>query len=328
MRIDRRLLNWGLFFVLLGAVPLAVRQGFVAEASLDRWWTLWPLFLIGAGLGLLLRRTPLAFVGGLLSAATIGVMGGALLATGFQGFDAPFVCGDERGAVAFAEQRGTFDGARVSVTVAMNCGDVVVDSAAGTGWQLTGADDDGRGPAIDASGNSLVIRSRDQDGPLSALGKRDRWDITLPTDPVLDVDLSVNAGSATATLDGTTLGTVTGSVNAGSMVVAAAQVAGLERLDIEVNAGSAAVDLPARSVRGSLSVNAGSIEVCTPPDAGVRFVMEDNFAAGNNFAESGLTQRGDAWESTNLASAAVRLEFDVDANAGSVTLNPEDGCDG
>ena len=50
--------------------------------------------------------------------------------------------------------------------------------------------------------------------------------------------------------------------------------------------------------------------------------------SGNNFAEQGLTRRGDAWESPTFATAAVRLEFDLEANAASVTLNPEDGCDG
>ena len=95
MRIDRRLLNWGLFFILLGVIPLAVRQGLLAQTSLERWWSLWPLLLVAAGIGLVLRRTPIDFAGGLLTAGTLGVMAGSVLATGF---NVPSFagCGDER----------------------------------------------------------------------------------------------------------------------------------------------------------------------------------------------------------------------------------------
>jgi hypothetical protein len=93
MHVDRRLLNWGLFFILLGAIPIAVQQGLIPESAVARAWTLWPLLLVAAGIGLLLRRTRLEFVGGLISAATLGVIGGGLLASG----GIPFAsCGDEQ----------------------------------------------------------------------------------------------------------------------------------------------------------------------------------------------------------------------------------------
>ena len=65
MHIDRRLLGWGVFFILVGAIPLAVRGGFLdAEERVSSWPSLWPVLLIGWGLGLLLRRTPVEWIGG------------------------------------------------------------------------------------------------------------------------------------------------------------------------------------------------------------------------------------------------------------------------
>src|SRR4029079_17884090 len=55
MHLDRRLLGWGIFFVLLGAIPLAVRAGLLDRALVGQWPLLWPVLLIGWGLGLLLR---------------------------------------------------------------------------------------------------------------------------------------------------------------------------------------------------------------------------------------------------------------------------------
>ena len=103
MRVDRRLLGWGVFFILLGAVPLAVRQGLVPADAVSRAWTLWPLLLISAGIGLLLRRTPLEFVGGLLTAATLGLIGGALIAGGAIPFGG---CSSDRDSTAFPAQHG------------------------------------------------------------------------------------------------------------------------------------------------------------------------------------------------------------------------------
>ncbi len=67
MRIDFRLIGWGVFLVLVGVVPLAVSQGWIPDDL--RWWELWPLILVGAGVGLLLRRTSFAPLGGLIVAA-------------------------------------------------------------------------------------------------------------------------------------------------------------------------------------------------------------------------------------------------------------------
>ena len=55
MHVHRRFLGWGVFFILLGAIPLAVQAGLLTAAQVADWWRFWPLILVGIGLGLLLR---------------------------------------------------------------------------------------------------------------------------------------------------------------------------------------------------------------------------------------------------------------------------------
>ena len=85
MSVDRRLLNWGIFLVLLGGIPLAVAQGWIPRDVVARAWELWPLILIGAGIGLILSRTPFQAIGGIIVAGTFGVILGAIVAVGFGG---------------------------------------------------------------------------------------------------------------------------------------------------------------------------------------------------------------------------------------------------
>ena len=72
MRLDRRLLGWGAFFIIAGAIPLLVKAGAVPADSLSGWPSLWPLLLVGAGLSLVLRHTPLHLLGGTVSVLTAG----------------------------------------------------------------------------------------------------------------------------------------------------------------------------------------------------------------------------------------------------------------
>src|ERR1035437_8726791 len=115
MSVDRRLANLGVFLLILGAVPLAVSQGWLTRETVSHALELWPLILIGAGIGLILRRARLHFAGGLLVAATGGTMLGALLAGGLS--LGALGCGNVGAAtdpVVF-EQHGTFTGGATSV---------------------------------------------------------------------------------------------------------------------------------------------------------------------------------------------------------------------
>src|SRR6476619_7537957 len=102
MHVDRRFLAWGVFFLVLGGIPLAVRQGWIPASALEGAWELWPLILIGIGLHLALRRTSLAALGGLVVAATFGLLLGSAIATGVWRFGSFGGCGSSDAAKGVA----------------------------------------------------------------------------------------------------------------------------------------------------------------------------------------------------------------------------------
>ena len=106
MRVRRGYLGWGVFLILAGAVPLAVRSGYVSDDQVGRLWTLWPLILVGIGVGLILGRTRFSFVGGVIVAATAGLMVGGLLSSGVGTLSAG-ACGNESGTSPFTTRDGS-----------------------------------------------------------------------------------------------------------------------------------------------------------------------------------------------------------------------------
>ena len=325
VRIDRRFLGWGVFFVALGAVPLAVRQGVVSEALVRDAWSLWPLVLVGIGLGLVLRRTPFEAAGGLLVAATFGLMLGAAVATGNWQFDGFGRCGAGDAGRAFAPVAGTLGGeARVSIDV--DCGSLRLTPAAGAGYRIEGEDERGEGPRVDAGAASLDVRGREGGGFFG--NDRDDWRVVLGTDPTYTLDVSVNAADGDVDLSAMKVPDLRLFANAADLTVDMAEAVDAGTLTARANAGTIRITLPVEAIRGSVSANAGTIAICAPPSLGLRFLVDDNLTATYDFGRRGLVQVGDAWESPNYASAEVKVELEADANAGTIALDPEDGCDG
>ena len=325
MHVNRALLGWGVFFLVLGSVPLAVRSGLVDASAFDTAWQLWPLLLIGAGLGLVLARTRAAIVGGLVVAVTAGLMVGGLVVNGVGGFGDGFAsCGGGSNGTPFADQRGTL-GTEATVTLQLDCGHIEVASVDGMSWSLSGESHDGSPPVVAEGDDRLVIESRAREGGIQ-LGGDDgnQWTVELPRDARTSLDLSVNAGSAVGDFDGMRLDGVQVSANAGSAALDLGGATELTSLEASVNAGSLAVTLPAVSMTGDLSANAGSLELCVPDGVNLRILLEDNALGSNNFAEAGMEQFGDGWVLEGDSSATMNIT--ASANLGSITLNPEDGC--
>ena len=124
MRVNRGLLGWGVFFIVAGSIPLLVQAGVLDPARVRQVWQLWPLILIGIGLGLILQRTRAAIVGGLVVAATFGILVGGWFAVGFvpgAGFGACGIGGNDAGQ-AFPTQTGALQ-ASATVKLDLSCGD-------------------------------------------------------------------------------------------------------------------------------------------------------------------------------------------------------------
>lgn len=324
MRIDQRLVGPGVFLILVGVIPLAVREGALSLDDLAGIWRLWPLFLVAAGLGLLLRGTALRELGGVLAAALGGVFVGALLAGAASGGLGSIACsGDRDDGSPFTTTSGTLDGAG-SVSLTLDCGEATIRAATGDTWSLSGRSAGGTAPAVDASPARLVVHSpRGSD----IQGAPARWsDLALAVPGTTEAyELTLQAGSLRATA-GTGLRRVQGTVNAGSMVADLGPATGLATIDLTVNAGAASIMLPDASVRGSLTVNAGAIELCTPADVGLRLTTKRGGLGGNDFDSRGLVETDGVWTTPGWESAAHVIELDTTANAGGFSLNPEDGC--
>jgi hypothetical protein len=314
MHIDRRLLGWGAFFILAGGIPLAVRAGVLEESLVGQWAQLWPLLLIGWGIGLLLRNSPGEWLGGAVVAVTFGIMAGGLLATGWRGFPLATGCTNDAPTTAFQARTGDLT-STAQVDVDFSCGSLSVSAADGSAWSLTGADRDGRGPKVTSSASQVSIKP---DATVSfPTGGRSTWNLAIPRGPTVDLSLTLNAGDGTVDLGGAAVGSASLTLNAGKLDVNLASVAKAGDVSATVNAGAAAISLDANGRDVSLSLNAGSLQVCLPAGAPVR-VNWSGTLGSNNFAAAGLKQTGDStWTSSTFNELEPHAELHVSANAGS-----------
>ena len=323
MQIDRRLVGFGLFLIVAGGVMVAVRKGLIDEAIAREAWTLWPLLLVGIGLSIVLAGRPGAAIGGLVVAVTLGAILGGVAATGV--FPGAGLCsGNDAGGTNFADQGGDL-GATARVSISQDCGDLTVGTVSGSTWNVNGRSRDGSPPRIDRDGSTLRVRSPD-DGRFD-LGGSSTWQMVVPRDPSLDLDVSLNGGDGRLILAGAHLSALSIEANAGSVDVDLRDVAAAGDAKIEVNFGSATVHLPTISMTMRLSANAGSAALCVPSGAGLRVTL-DSVAASNDFKNHGLVQVGNAWETPGYASAEIRLDVRADVNAGSISLDPGRQCAG
>ena len=322
MHIDRRLLGWGLFLIIVGAIPLLVRGGYLDADLVREWPSLWPVLLIGWGLGLVLRRTPGELLGSAISVAVLGIMVGGLIATGFGGIPA-VGCGDANGGSSFGNRSGTL-GESGRVGIEFNCGTLTVKAVDGADWSIQGTGPDGRGPDVEADFDSVSFTPKEGDFGFFEDGSE--WRIDLPRTPAMDLGVTLNAGDGTVDLEGATLDNVSVTLNAGSIDFALAGSEALSSVSATVNAGSATFDLPEGVNDASMTLNAGSIEMCVPAGTAIR-VSWSGALGSNNFDAAGLDKIDDGHWQTSGFSGADALELSVSANAGSFSLDLGGSCD-
>ena len=324
MRVDRRLLGWGLFFILVGGIPLATRAGLLDQQVVGQWPLLWPVLLIGWGAGLVLRGTPIEWIGGAVAAITFGIMGGGALAAGFDGVPFASGCGNTGATSAFTTSGGSF-GPAASTNVEFNCGTLAITASDGSAWGLGGSDARGMGPVVAAGQGSLSIRPAQGSGVFDTTG-RSNWNVTLPRSPALAVGLTLNAGEGTVDLTGATVSSATFTLNAGDLTVDLSRAERTGDVNATVNAGSATLALPAGDRAVDLSLNAGSLQVCMPAGSAIR-VQWSGALGSNNFDAAGLVKVGDhEWTSAGFDAGQPHVELHASANAGSYDLQLGGSC--
>ncbi len=316
MHIRRGFLFWGVLLIPLGALPLLVRAGMVDSASFDEGWRLWPLVLIGLGLVVIAGRGRAGLVATVVVALTMGLLGGGALASS-NGW-----LGSVTGCVATptSPSQVTNEGLLVTsatVDLELNCGEADVTMLPGSSWSLN-AHYLGAAPAITSSASSLRIASPDE-----AAAHRQVWQLSLPASQVRDLTITANAASATIDASGSALTSFAATINAGDLRLNGSQ-ASLDRLAISMNAGRARVTLGQGSTTGSLSTNAGSIELCVPAAASLVLHMPELLTFSNNLGQRGLVHEGDTW--SRAGTAGTLIELSIEGSVGSFSLDPAGGC--
>jgi len=318
MQVNRGLVFWGVGLVTAGAVALAIQSNLIAADVARDAWRFWPVVLIIIGLAVIAARTPFALVATLASGLVAGALVGTLVAGVPAGLN--LGCGGEIDDRVSAD--GTFSGA-ATVELDFNCGDLDVVAGDGDAWDVDAGFAEGSEPDISSDGDSLRVRANDG-GVMGFANARQDWDITLPSDVRLALDVTANAGSANLGLAEMDLSDLSVDMNAGDMDVDLAGTSVAE-LSVSANAGSISIVVDEETAAdGSVSVNAGSVDLCVADGTAVEITVNDsNITFSHNLDDTDLNRSGDTWRSGD-GPADVILE--IEGNAASFTYNPTGGC--
>jgi len=316
MRVRRGLLFAGLFLIPVGAMTLLVDAGTIDPMQLTDLWRLWPLILVGFGVALLLGRTGFGAVGTGFAALILGVIVGGAIASGGNWIGSFTDCGPGMQAGQSLDKSGTFTGS-ATVDLQLRCGSVTMTTGPSNEWSVA-ARYEGPPPNIDASPDSLRVTVPEGIGV-----RHEDWTVTTPASQTSALRLTSNAATADVTLDGATLHSVEVDANAGDILVNGGS-ATIDSIDLSVNAGRARVTL-AGTVSGDLSVNAGAIDLCVPPNATLNLDVNDQLTFVTNLASRGMTRSGETWQRAGSAGGGT-IDLQIEGNAASFTLDPDGGC--
>jgi hypothetical protein len=320
MHVRRGFINWGIFLICVGAVPLAVQLNVIDRDTATSLLRLWPLILIGIGLGLLLRFSRAQALGGFVVAATFGVLVGVFFAAGFPSVAG--ACNGEQTGTPIT-RNGAVSGSRLDLTVELTCGEMSLTRAPGGAWSVdvrAGNDT----PLIEPVDDSLRLRSVTVNRFPFGTDQRESWQVVLPADKEITTFLTVNAATLNATLGNGPLISVSATYNAAEGRIDLSGT-NTSTLNGTFNASTIGLILPSASFNGSITINAATLKLCSAPAVGLRITYDDTLSS-QNFAEAGLTQSGQTWQSANYSSAETRAELHVSANVSTMTLNPVGGC--
>jgi hypothetical protein len=319
VNLNRGLVFWGVALITAGAVALAIQAGAIAGDDARQLWRFWPVALIVIGLAVIAARTPFALVATIVAALVVGVLGGTLVSGWPEGFDVG--CSGEPDELV--SEDGSFAG-DASVSIDFDCGDLAVSTGPGSDWSVDARYSGGDAPEITSDDGSLTVAAEGGD-VFGLADARQAWDVTIPVDVRLDLSVDANAASSALDLGNARLSSLSIDANAGDITVRLPS-AEVEDLSVDANAGSVSIETDAStSFTGSVEMNAGSLDLCVPDGVVFAITLEDdNITFSHNLDDSGLVRQGNTWVTGDTAVPSFTLQ--VDGNAASFTLNPEDGC--
>jgi len=347
MRINRSLLNWGVYLFALGGVPLAVDQGWLDTDIASELGQLWPLILVGIGLGLILRWTPFSWFGGALVAATFGIIFGAAAVTvrdddfaNLQGLiPAVFsgACVDASGDAGDATT--TDDGIASTETFGLDaslaCGELTVVRASDASWRFEAAHGSGNAPRIEetegASGASGLRVIQPGHGDLVFIGRqtRSRWDIEVPAEAALTVRSTLDAAKGRLDLGGGPVALVGITLNAAKALVdlADSETPETALIDLTLNASDAELILPAGASNAAATLNFSTLAICVPQDVPMEVELSETFFSSSNLADAGLEDLGASrWSTPDFSTAGEHVSLDITSNLSSFSIERPEAC--
>jgi hypothetical protein len=328
MRINRSLLNWGVFLIALGGVPLAVQQGWADADIAGDLWRVWPLILVGIGLGLILRWTPAAWLGGAIVAGAFGLIFGALIAGGVQGVSSACV-GLGSGESRTTSESGPATGPGFELSIELSCGDLEVTRGASAQWSITAEHGENDVPEIAGNETSLDVEQDGEPQDIFAFTQqtRARWTIEVPADAAISAGVTLNAATGTMDLGAAPLASLGATFNASDVGIdiGAATTPEPASIGLTFNASSGRLALPTGSLTGGITLNASSLTVCLPQDAEARFELESTLSS-DDFASAGLSNVGDGWQTDGFATAASRIDLSLSSTVSTITLERSEVC--
>lgn len=329
MRVRRGFLNWGVFLVCLGAVLLAVQTGVVDRDTVASLLRLWPLILVGIGLGLLLRFSRAEALGGLVVAGTLGLLFGVLFAGGLP---TSVVCPEQTAAGSPITQTGTF-ASSATLDFEFSCADVSINrlspDTTPRAWNVSVIAGANKAPAISALNDSLHLRSDTTSlAPFSGQ-LREKWLVTLPAGLPLSVNGTFNAAKSTLQLGGL-LNSVNLTYNASDNLVdlSSTTATGSLSFNATYNASSGKLQLPDAPLIGHMTLNASTLNVCLPVTPAVRIQFHGTLSS-DNLAALGFIQEGggDTWSMPAFESTELtRVDLEISANVSTLTINHYGEC--
>lgn len=344
MRINRSLLNWGVFLIALGGVPLAVDQGWLQSDIARDLGQLWPLILVGIGLGLILRWTPLSWFGGALVAATFGVILGATVVsirdsdfTDLQGVIPAIAssncAGDEVGS-ASTSSGGVASDEGFDFDATLSCGELDMKRAAAATWSLAARHDPDDAPRVgetDRDGiTARVELSQKQADDLGILSwqARSEWDVEVPAVAALRLQTTLNAAKGTIDAGVGPIERVSGTFNASdvSLDLGQATTPTAASVDLTFNASDADLALPAGDLGAGITLNASSLDLCVPAGAALR-VDYSSVLGSDDLGSSGLTEeRPGEWITPGFAEATDRVSLTITNTVSSFSIDRPETC--
>lgn len=173
---------------------------------------------------------------------------------------------------------------------------------------------------VDESEGRLTVRQPNADQISLRSGAYNAWDLLLTDALPISLRIECGAGEQDIDLVGLNITDLDVKLGAGDSIVSVSDTPALSRIDLDVGAGSARLDLSgvwAEDAEIDIQGGVGETTVQLPKNVGVRVEVSRGIG---DVDVSGLYRQGTAWVNEAYGTADVTLNIAIRAGVGRVVL--------